>query len=73
MLTVALVIQFVRLVIALRWELVGGTLAIVGYLLKQASLSVDGGVGFLVFPLDIWLWPAVAGLLYVTCWWLNHR
>jgi hypothetical protein len=73
MLTLALAIQLLGLVIALRWEVVGGILAIVGYLLKQATLSVDGGVPFLVFPLDIWLWPALAGLLYLACWWLNHR
>lgn len=73
MLTVALGIQLLGLVIALRWEVVGGTLAIFGYLLKQATLFLDGGVVFLVFPWDIWLWPAVAGLLYLACWWLNHR
>ena len=73
MLTVALAVQLPGLVIALRWELVGAILAIVGYLLKQATFAVDGGVPFLVFPWDIWLWPAVAGLLYLTCWWVNHR
>jgi hypothetical protein len=54
MLSVALGIQLLGLVIALRWELMGD-------------------VPFLVFPWDVWLWPALAGLLYLACWWLNHR
>jgi hypothetical protein len=73
MLTVALGVQLVGLVIALRWEPVGGSLAVLGYLLKQATLAVDGDVPFLVFASDIWLWPAVAGLLYLACWWRNRR
>jgi hypothetical protein len=73
MLSVALGIQLLGLVIALRWELMGGVLTVVGYLLKQATLSMDGDVPFLVFPWDVWLWPALAGLLYLACWWLNHR
>jgi hypothetical protein len=54
-------------VIALRWEVVGGILARRGYLLKPATLSVDGGVPFLVFPWDAMAMAAVAGLQTRSC------
>ena len=58
---------------AWRWERLGGLVAIGGYLLKQATLAVDGGVPFLVLWFDVWLWPALAGLLHLVCWWRNHQ
>jgi len=73
MLAVALGVQVLGLAAAWRWERLGGLVAIGGYLLKQATLAVDGGAPFLVLWFDVWLWPALAGLLYLVCWWRNHH
>jgi hypothetical protein len=73
MLAVALGVQVLGLALAWRRERLGGLLAIGGYLLKQGMLALDGGVPFLVFWNDVWLWPALAGLVYLVCWWRTHQ